>query len=104
MKASVNLEKVRLENFFMYCTRESFTRFRSKQDRDLEATGNCFLEVVRGAKGNIQGFTHLPSYQMRLAKVEDEQNYVDRTILELQEDWRLLLDLFAKPLCVQELA
>jgi PBSX family phage portal protein len=79
-------EKVRLTNFFTYCTDESFIQFRRRIRRDLETTGNAYFEIIRNAAGAIQGFTHLPSYQMRLGKVEDEPVEVTRKILELQID------------------
>lgn len=79
-------EKVRLTNFFTYCTEESFVQFRRRIRRDLETTGNAYFEIIRNAAGAIQGFTHLPSYQMRLGKVEDEATEVTRKILELQPD------------------
>jgi PBSX family phage portal protein len=79
-------EKVRLANFFSYCTDESFTQFRRRLRRDLETTGNGYFEVIRNSDGQIQGFTHLPSYQVRLGKVEDDAVEVTRKILELQPD------------------
>lgn len=79
-------EKVRLTNFFTYCTEESFVQFRRRIRRDLETTGNAYFEIIRNAAGMIQGFTHLPSYQMRLGKVEDDSVEVTRKILELQSD------------------
>jgi len=86
LSSEVMREKIKLENFFMYATKESFTRFRAKQDRDLEITGNSYMEVIRNVSGNIQGFTHLPSYQMRLGVIEEDTHLIDRPILELQED------------------
>jgi len=85
-KAAVDAEKVRLENFFMYATRESFTKFRRKLRRDLETTGCAYYEVIRGDNNVIQGFTHLPSYQMRLSRMEDDLRMVDRPILKLNND------------------
>jgi PBSX family phage portal protein len=79
-------EKVRLTNFFTYCTDESFVQFRRRLRRDLETTGNAYMEIIRNAAGEIQGFAHLPSYQMRLGKVEDEVVEMTRKILELQAD------------------
>jgi PBSX family phage portal protein len=79
-------EKVRLTNFFTYCTTESFVQFRRRLRKDLETTGNAYYEVIRNAAGEVQGFTHLPSYQMRLGKMEDEAVEVTRKILELQPD------------------
>lgn len=84
--ALAGAEKVRLTNFFTYCTDESFIAFRRRLRRDLETTGNGYIEVIRNAAGDIQGFTHLPSYQMRLGKVEEEAIATTRKILELQPD------------------
>lgn len=83
---AVNKEKVFLENFFTYCTRESFVKFRRKLRKDLEITGVCFFEVVRSATGKIQKFVHLPSYQMRLGRMDKEFTETKRPIYELQED------------------
>lgn len=80
-------EKVELDNFFMYASlRESFTCTRRRLRRDLETTGNAYLEVIRNAAGRIQGLIHLPSYQMRLGRLEKSQHKVDIPILELQPD------------------
>jgi PBSX family phage portal protein len=79
-------EKVSLTNFFTYCTDESFIAFRRRLRRDLETTGNAYFEVIRNSANEIQGFTHIPSYQIRLGKVEDEAIEVPRKIAELQPD------------------
>lgn len=79
-------EKVRLINFFHYATRESFTAFRRRLQRDMEQTGNGYFEVIRNAVGEIQGFTHVPAYQVRLGKMDEEPLMTKRKILELQVD------------------
>lgn len=79
-------EKVRLINFFTYATKESFISFRRKLRKDIETTGNAYFEVIRNMAGEIQGFTHLPSYQVRLGKLEEDQVETTRKILELQVD------------------
>lgn len=86
MLNAVNKEKVFLENFFSYCTRESFVKFRRKLRKDLEVTGVCFFEVIRSASGKIQKFVHLPSYQMRLGRMDKEFQKTTRPVYELQED------------------
>jgi PBSX family phage portal protein len=86
IKKKVRQEHVKLQNFFMYATRESFVEFRMKLRRDLESTGNCYYEVIRDVKGHVQAFQHMPSYQVRLGRMEDEPILYDRDILELQED------------------
>jgi PBSX family phage portal protein len=86
LQESVKNEKVELENFFAYCTKESFVKFRRKLRKDLETTGCGYFEVVRNSSGKIQSFTHLPSYQMRLGRVEEKLVENERPILELQND------------------
>lgn len=86
LKSEVQAEHVRLQNFFMYATTESFVEFRMKLRNDRETTGGCYMEVLRDTDGNISGFTHMPSYQVRLGRLEDDPHLVDRKILELQTD------------------
>ena len=81
-----NEEKVKLTNFFEYATDESFTAFRRKLRKDLEATGNAYFEVMRNTDNEIMGFAHVPSYQMRLGRQDEDPILVDRKILELQVD------------------
>jgi PBSX family phage portal protein len=78
--------KVRLLNFFQDATRESFTAFRRRLQRDQEQTGNAYFEVIRNAADDIQGFTHIPAYQVRLGRMDEEARKVKRKILELQAD------------------
>lgn len=87
LKANVNREKVFLENFFNYIgLDDSFTALRRKIRRDLEITGNAYMEIIRNAAGKIQGATVIPSYQIRLGVQEEEFTDIDFPILELQED------------------
>lgn len=78
-------EHARLVNFFTYCTTESYTAFRRKLRRDLEMTGNAYFEVMR-ANGEIVGFTHIPSYQVRLGRVDDQALLIDQKVTEIQPD------------------
>lgn len=91
LRLKVKQEDVKLQNFFAYATREPFVEFRMRLRKDLESTGNCYFEVLRNTKGNVQGFTHMPSYQVRLGRMEDEPLLVDRKILELQVDGSVLV-------------
>ncbi len=87
IQKEVREEKTHLENFFMYASlRNSFTCTRRRMRKDLETTGNGYLEVIRNVKGKIQGLNHLPGYQMRLGKLEEKQIKVNVPILELQND------------------
>jgi PBSX family phage portal protein len=92
LKKSVNKEKVKLVNFFQYCTEESFVDFRRKLRVDLETTGNSYFEVIRNFSGEIQSFVHLPSYQMRIGRLDDKHQLVEKKILKLQEDGSVEVD------------
>lgn len=79
-------ERVTLENFFAYASLDdSFVALRSKVRQDIETTGNGYLEVIRGENGKIQSLIHLPSYQMRLGRMEPKHYKAKIPILELQE-------------------
>jgi PBSX family phage portal protein len=86
IKKEVKKEKTFLINFFEYATEESYVGFRKKLRKDIETTGNGYYEVIRSMTGKIQSFKHIPSYQMRLGKQDEELIEWDRPILELQED------------------
>lgn len=87
LTAAVRRERVFLENFFAYANlKDSFTKLRRKKREDLETTGNAYWEVIRNAAGQIQGFNHLPSYQMRLSRLEEDAIELKVPILELQID------------------
>lgn len=87
LKLAVRSEKVRLDNFFTYASMDdSFIMLRRKLRKDIEATGNAYLEVLRSANGKIQGFCHIPSYQMRLGKMDDELVDTKATIHQLMPD------------------
>lgn len=87
VKREVQREKVRLTNFFNYANiRDSFTALRRKMRKDLEVTGNAYWEVIRSAKGEIQGFEQLPSFQVRITRTDKEAVEVDVPTLQLQED------------------
>jgi capsid portal protein len=84
VQAAAKLERVRLENFFAYVSMEdSFTKTRRKLRADMESTGNGYLEIIRNAVGEIQGINHLPAYQMRLGRLEDNAIKIEVPILHL---------------------
>lgn len=85
-EASAQAEFAELTNFFTYCTEESFVNFRSRLRRDKESTGNCYFEVIRNSQNKIMAFVHIPSHQMRLGRLDDDANLVDRKISEMQPD------------------
>ncbi|MCO5157864.1 MAG: phage portal protein [Aquamicrobium sp.] len=50
---------------------ESFQTIRKKLRRDLERTGNAYLEVLRNAQDEIVFFRHVDAKMMRLVKLDD---------------------------------
>ena len=49
----------------------SFTTLRRELRRDLEATGNAYIEVIRNKKGEIVFLRHIDAMLMRMMKLED---------------------------------
>lgn len=87
LEAAVNSERVRLTNFFMYASMdEDFITLRRILRRDLEMTGNAYLELVRDAQGQVQQFNHVPAHQMRIGRLEDSPREVEIPILEMKDD------------------
>jgi len=84
LKTKIEKERLKLENFFLYASvDDSFTMFRRKLRIDLETTGNAEFEVIRNAAGEIQGFNHLPSYQMHLGRQDRDAIKVEVPIYKL---------------------
>lgn len=92
LKAEVNAEKTRLLNFFEYASIEDdYVTLRTKMVCDHEAIGAMYLEVIRDAKGEIQGWEHVPAAHLRLGRQEEKMREVETPILELQEDGSVLV-------------
>lgn len=83
---AVAVEKAHLVNFFNHATDEDFNAFRRKLTKDLESTGNAYFEVARNSKGEISGFYHVPSYQMRLGPIDHDPRLVDRKTTVVNPD------------------
>lgn len=70
IKHAARIEKLRLQMFFENPTiGESFVQFRRRMRRDLEVTGNAYIEVVRNAQGVVSQLTLAPSVNMRLLRL-----------------------------------
>lgn len=66
-------ERRRVERFFRFCNPEmSFTDIRRATRKDLETTGNAFWELLRNGKGELVGIVHVPSYTVRLTRLDRE--------------------------------
>lgn len=72
----VKRDRAKVKNFFANATlepTETFGTIRAKLRRDLETTGNAYFEVLPNLlTKEPAGLTHLPSWQMRLRKEDDE--------------------------------
>lgn len=87
IKAEVHAERVRLTNFFAYVSIEDdFISLRRKLRRDLEMTGNAYIELVRDIQGKPQQFNHVPAHQVRIGRLEDNPIEVELPILEMKND------------------
>ena len=86
----VKAEHVRLENFFNYvCLDLSFVDFRKRLRFDLETTGNAYFEVIRSATQLIQGFNHVPAYQVRLGRQDVDPFKYPMPMLEMGNDGKV---------------
>ena len=59
---------------------ESFTQQRKQVRRDLERTGNGYLEIIRNGKDDIVFMRHADSKMMRIVKL-DEPTVVAKTVM-----------------------
>lgn len=93
LQSEVEHERIDLENFFMYVAGEdSFTKLRKKTRVDIEHTGNAWWEVLRNRGGDIVGFNHIPSYQMRLGTLDSEPIKIKQPILRLGKGGEVTVD------------
>ena len=91
-KEAAKEERAHLTNFFNYANMDdSFIQIRRKLRRDLETTGNAYLEIIRNDAGDVQGLAHMPSFQTRITKIEQNPIKVQFPILELQTDGTMKL-------------
>jgi PBSX family phage portal protein len=83
---SIEEERVIAENFFENCCEEGETleELRDMLRRDLEATGNCYVEFVEiPGTGRLDGLNHLPSWTMRIGRADPERTeYVERKVVK----------------------
>jgi PBSX family phage portal protein len=71
--SAIGKERVALENWLdVLCPEIGFVETRRRMRRDLELTGNAYWEVVRDRSGEIIEINHVPSYKMRLTRIDDD--------------------------------
>lgn len=87
LKTDVSEEWARLHNFFNQLhPKHSFIDLRCMRRKDYVETGYAGWEVLRSPEtGEILGFEHLPSYQLRLGRLKDAYP-VDVPVRMLQPD------------------
>lgn len=74
LRKEIGAERRRIDNFLKGATGdESLTSFRRKCRHDLETTGNNYVELVRHPyTEKPDKLVHVPSYQVRLGKLDEE--------------------------------
>jgi len=92
---NIRMELAKVKNFFSNAILEatqSFTTFRATLRNDLETTGNSYYEVLRNVvTDEPAGLTHLPSWQMRLRKEDEEmtEHEVLRAVQGADGSWSI---------------
>jgi PBSX family phage portal protein len=86
-----------IENFFTNCVidqeQESFEELRARVRKDLETTGNAYIEVIPKLSDPSvpAGLKHLPSWTVRLRKLDDEYTKyeVPRAVKNPDGSWKM---------------
>jgi len=95
LSPQVKSERAKVGNFFANASLEpnqTFTSLRESWRYDLETTGNAYAEVIPFMMtGEPAGLKHLPSWQMRLRKEDDEytEYNVKRTVQQDDGTWKI---------------
>lgn len=73
LKIEMDQEKATLEAFLDYChPEESIESLAQKRSYDKGLTGCGYWEVTRFGNGELAGLEHVPSYTMRLSRMDKE--------------------------------
>lgn len=71
----------------------SLSELRSRMRRDLETTGNAFIEVIPSSNDPLKpaGFEHIPAWMVRLRKQDDDLTDYDvkRAVRVSDTEWRI---------------
>lgn len=83
----VQRELMVFTNFFANCALDqSLVGIRRRSRRDLETIGNSYWEVIRSPiTTKIQGFNHIPGYQIRLGREGDELIDYKKNVINFDE-------------------
>lgn len=102
LDAKVKEEIAKVQNFFANAVlepTETFTTFRANLRIDLESTGNAYFEVLPNLMtGEPAGLNHIPSWQMRLRKEDEEMtdHEVLRSVRSSDGTWSIQKFPYAK--------
>lgn len=81
LKKEMRAERRRLTQFFQYAADDmSFVQLRKLTRQDLEVMGNGYWEVTRTKGGEIARFLYMPSYTVRLLKMNGGSVEVDERV------------------------
>lgn len=90
-RIEIEIEFLKLQGAFeILCPEVSFMEVRKRLRRDLELTGNAYLEVVR----NIDTFellelNHVPAHRMRLMKLDKVFTPYEVTYIDAEDGYKL---------------
>ena len=90
-KAAIENELIKLEFVFeTLCPEESFIEIRKRLRRDLELTGNAYLEVIRNIDtGELLEFNHVISHRIRLTKTDKEFTTYDVSYIDPEDNYKV---------------
>lgn len=91
----VDEEKQVFEQFLQYGAYDeaSLLAVRRRLRRDMEATGCSYLELMSTSEGKLTGFNHIPAYQMRLGKQDEELTEYDQPrVYGIGPDRKILME------------
>jgi PBSX family phage portal protein len=82
-KKEIEQEYLHLQNVFDNIGgEESLVSIRRKVRSDMEYTGNGYYEVIRKQTNEIDSLAHVPSYQVRLGKLDNEfTEYIQKKLV-----------------------
>ena len=87
-KDIIEMEEMMLNTMFRYISQDiSFTDTRKKWRKDLELTGNAYLEVIRDKDWKISELNHIPTHRIRLLKSDKKFTKYPLKIIRPDKDY-----------------
>lgn len=90
-RSDIEAEFLKLQGAFeILCPEVSFIEVRKRLRRDLELTGNSYLEVVRNIDtGELLELNHVPSHRMRLMKMDTAFTPYKISYVDAEDSYKL---------------